>query len=141
MTDTTQVSTELELRLVVTDGPSLPVLATVRYATDDPWAVWMFFQTGDDGEGVEWLFARQLLTDGVTRPAGQGDVRVWPAADRVDRVVHLAMASPSGSALFEIDRTDLIDYLKRTYVVVPSGDEEHVVDLDDELQMLLRDAV
>lgn len=140
MDHTTRVTTELELRLVVSGGPSLPVLATLRYDARDPWAVRIVFQTGEDGEGVEWLFARQLLTDGVARPAGQGDVRVWPAPDRRDRVVHLAMASPSGSALFEIHRDDLVTFLQSTYLVVANGGEEQVVDLDDELALLLRDA-
>ena len=135
----TCVTVELELRLVVQGGPSLPVVATLRYGAHDPWAVRIVFQTGDDGEGVEWLFARQLLTDGVARPAGQGDVRVWPAPDHRDQVVHLAMASPSGSALFELDREDVVTFLQQTYAVVATGGEEQVVDLDDELQLLLRD--
>lgn len=141
MTHTDCVTTELELRLVVADGPTLPVTATLRYAAADPWAVRIHFQTGEDGEGVEWLFARQLLTDGVTRPAGQGDVRVWPAPDARDRVVHLKMASPSGSALFELDRDDVAGFLQQTYRVVATGGEDRVIDLDVELRELLRDVV
>ena len=141
MKHSTHVSTDLDLRLVVEGGPSLPVVATVRYDAGDPWAVRIVFQTGEDGEGVEWLFARQLLTDGVARPVGQGDVRVWPAPDRRDRVVHLAMASPSGAALFEIDREELLGFLQDTYRLVATGAEEQAVDLDTELQVLLRDTV
>ena len=139
MNELSCVSVDLELRLVVMDGPSLPVLATLRYAADDPWAVRIHFQTGSEGEGVEWLFARQLLTDGLTRPAGQGDVRVSPASDRRAGLVHLAMASPSGSALFELDRAELVGFLQQTYRVVATGAEEQVVDLDSELSVLLGD--
>jgi hypothetical protein len=136
------VRTELELRLVVPGGPSLPVLADLRYAAADPWAVRVAFQTGadDDGDGVvEWLFARQLLTDGVAGAVGEGDVRVWPAVSGADRVVHLAMASPSGSALFEIDRDGLVAFLQQTYLAVPTGAESAAVDLDAELAALLAD--
>ena len=64
-----------------------------------PWAVRVGFHTGGEGDGVvEWLFARQLLTDGVTGPVGEGDVRVWPSVHGPSRVMHLAMTSPSGSA-------------------------------------------
>ncbi len=132
------VSTELELRLVVPGGPSLPVLAGLRYQADDPWAVRVTFQTGEGEDGsVEWMFARQLLTDGIRKTVGEGDVRVWPSLADGERVVSLAMASPSGSALFEIDRDALVEFLQQTYLAVPTGLEEQVVDLDAELALLL----
>jgi hypothetical protein len=138
MTHIATVTSELELRLVVPGGPSLPVLAGLRYSADDPWAVRVAFQTGGEGDGiVEWMFARQLLTDGVANAVGEGDVRVWPELHGGERVVNLAMASPSGSALFEIDRDDLVEFLQQTYLAVPTGSEEDVVDLDAELARLL----
>ena len=112
MTHVTTVSSEIELRLVVPGGPSLPVLAGLRYDSNDPWAVRVAFQTGAEGDGmVEWMFARQLLTDGAAAACGEGDIRVWPALHGADRVVNLAMASPSGAALFEIDRDTLVEFL------------------------------
>ena len=138
MTHHAPVSVELELRLVVPGGPSLPVLAGLRYDAADPWAVRVGFHTGGEGDGiVEWLFARQLLTDGVAGPAGEGDVRVWPSVHGATRVLNLAMASPSGSALFEIDRDELVEFLQQTYLSVPTGAEDTVVDLDAELALLL----
>ena len=132
------VSTELELRLVVPGGPSLPVLAGLRYQADDPWAVRVTFQTGGDEDGtVEWMFARELLTNGVRETVGEGDVRVWPSIADGERVVNLAMTSPSGSALFEIDRDALVEFLQQTYLAVPTGSEEAAVDLDAELALLL----
>jgi hypothetical protein len=69
------VKAEIELRLVVPGGPSLPVIANLRYDVIDPWAVRVAFQTGGEGDGiVEWMFARQLLTDGVAAAVGEGDV-------------------------------------------------------------------
>ena len=53
------VRAELELHLVVPGGPSLPLMAGLRYDADDPWAVRVAFRTGTEGDGViEWLFAR-----------------------------------------------------------------------------------
>ena len=132
------VNTELELRLVVPGGPSLPVLAGLRYDANDPWAVRVAFHTGGEGDGiVEWMFARQLLTEGIAAAVGEGDVRVWPASHGAERVVNLAMASPSGSALFEIERDSLVEFLQQTYLAVPTGLEGENVDLDAELQLLL----
>ena len=138
MTHIATVTAELELRLVVPGGPSLPVIAGLRYDSNDPWAVRVAFQTGGEGDGiVEWMFARQLLTDGVAKACGEGDVRVWPALHGTERVVNLAMASPSGSALFEIDRDALVEFLQQTYLAVPTGGESEAVDLESELALLL----
>ncbi len=145
MTEIAAVTAELELRLVVPGGPSLPIVASLRYESADPWAVRVGFQTGaknEDGSGdgvVEWMFARQLLTDGVAATVGEGDVRVWPTHIDGEYFVNLAMASPSGSALFEIDRDALVEFLQQTYLAVPTGSEEEVVDLDAELAILLDD--
>jgi hypothetical protein len=77
----TSVRTELQLRLVVPGTTSLPVRAGLQYDVADPYAVQVTFHTGSgsDGEIVGWTFARQLLTDGVTGPVGEGDVQVWPS--------------------------------------------------------------
>jgi Streptomyces sporulation and cell division protein, SsgA len=132
------VSAQVELRLVVPGGPMLPVVADLRYQAADPWAVVVTFHTGgEDGSSVEWLFARQLLTDGVHGPVGDGDVRVAPAFGDSGPAVHLAMSSPSGSALFEVDLGVLIEFLQQTYAAVPTGAEELAVDLDAELAALL----
>lgn len=135
------VQVALELQLVVPGGPSLPVLADLGFAADDPWAVRLAFQTGglrDDGI-VEWIFARELLTRGIDSTVGEGDVRVWPASRGYERIIKLAMCSPSGSALFEIKRDSLVDFLQQTYFVVPTGDEAAAVDFDAELALLLQD--
>ncbi len=140
MSHIASVTAEIELRLVVPGGPSLPVVAGLRYDANDPWAVRVAFHTGGDAEGVvEWMFARQLLTEGIASCVGEGDVRVWPGTHGEGRVINLAMASPSGSALFEIDRDTLVEFLQQTYLSVPTGTEESVIDLDAELAMLLTD--
>ena len=144
MTGVATVCSVIELCLVVPGGPSVPLRADLRYTADDPWAVRVAFQVGsaDTGSGsdddgvVEWLFARQLLTDGIAGTVGEGDVRVWPSMVAADRIVHLAMASPSGSALFELGRDELVEFLQQTYLAVPTGTEESFVDLDAELALL-----
>jgi len=133
----TEIVTELRLRLVVPDSTSLPVTATVRYSRDDPYAVHVAFHTGGSGNAVvEWTFARQLLIDGLLGPTGTGDVRCWPSRER-HGVLQLALSSPSGSALFEVPKDALVDFLTRTYAAVPLGSEGEHVDLDAELALLL----
>lgn len=130
------VTAEIELRLVVPGNPSLPVAADVRYDVDDPYAVRVAFHTGGS-DLVEWTFARQLLTDGVTRPVGEGDVQVWPADSAAQPCVNLCLSSPSGRAQFEIPLLGLVEFLSRTYAAVPTGTESDYVDVDAELALLL----
>lgn len=138
MTRIATVTAEFELRLVVQGGPSLPVTAGLHYGADDPWAVRVAFRTGGPEDlVVEWMFGRQLLTDGLATAVGEGDVRVWPALHDGERVVNLAMTSPSGSALFEVDRNDLAEFLQQTYLAVPTGTEADEIDFDAEVALLL----
>jgi hypothetical protein len=141
------VSTELQLRLVVPGTSSLPVRAGLRYDATDPYAVSVAFHTGategadatHGGDVVEWTFARQLLTDGVAGPVGEGDVQVWPTTSTSTggQVVCLSLSSPSGRALFEVPLPELVEFLGQTYEAVPTGSESQHVDVDAELALLL----
>jgi hypothetical protein len=129
------VSSEIELRLIVVDGPDRHVRAELTYSHTDPYAVRVGFHTGS-GETVEWTFARSLLTDGVRQPAGDGDVKVWPAAGG-QQLVCLSLSSPSGRALFETPLPGLVEFLAQTYERVPTGCESDFVDVDAAFAELL----
>jgi hypothetical protein len=133
------VRSEFQLRLVVPGAASLPVRAGLSYDATDPYAVTVAFHTGAGGTGdvVQWTFARQLLTDGVSAPVGQGDVQAWPATSAGDGIVSLSLSSPSGKALFEIPVSELVEFLSMTYAAVPTGTESDHVDVDAELAVLL----
>ncbi|MER7546249.1 SsgA family sporulation/cell division regulator [Actinomadura sp.] len=134
MNSSTTVSAQLGLRLVVPDRTTVPLLAGLEYAADDPYAIRMAFYVGDD-EPVEWIFARELLTVGIVRRVGDGDVEVWPADD--DASLNIALSSPFGDALFEVPLSPLADFLHRTYQAVPAGEESEFIDIDAELENLL----
>jgi hypothetical protein len=130
------VNAEMQVSLVVPSATALPVRATMAYDAADPYAVRIAFHTGT-GDAVQWTFARQLLTDGVTSPAGQGDVRTWPATSDRGPVVCLSLSSPSGSALFELPVPELVEFLTMTYAAVPTGTEGEHVDVEAELAELM----
>ncbi len=94
----------------------------------------MAFYVGDD-EPVEWIFARELLTVGIVRRVGDGDVEVWLTDD--DGSLNIALSSPFGDALFEVPLSPLADFLHRTYQAVPAGEESEFIDIDAELENLL----
>ena len=133
------VRSQVQLSLVVPGATSLPVRADLSYDAGDPYAVSVAFHTGQGAAAdvVEWTFARQLLTDGVTAPVGQGDVQVWPSTTAGEQVVCLSLSSPSGKALFEVPVPELVEFLTMTYAAVPTGSESEHVDVDAELEALL----
>ncbi len=63
--------------LIAPDAPVVPVKVDLTYNSRDPYAVQASFRTGN-GTAVDWVFARDLLHDGLIASAGTGDVRVQP---------------------------------------------------------------
>jgi Streptomyces sporulation and cell division protein, SsgA len=134
------VSAELGLTLVVPGHGSVPLVASLSYSADDPYAVRMAFHVGTD-EPVEWTFARELLATGLTCPAGEGDVRVWPASPGRREVLNIALSSPFGQARFEAPTSATSGFLHLTYGIVAAGREDEFIDVDNELGQLLRRAL
>ncbi|MFI8187231.1 SsgA family sporulation/cell division regulator [Streptomyces sp. NPDC085946] len=130
------VERELELRLVLSPEHGIAVPARLGYRADDPYAVHIAFHV-DSGRPVHWTFARDLLVEGVFRPCGHGDVRVWPAKADGRGVVLMALASPDGEALLEAPAAPVSAWLERTLRVVPPGTEGERLGLDGELARLL----
>lgn len=135
----TTVERELEMRLVLSPARSIPVPALLAYRTDDPYAVHTAFHIGSAAP-VHWTFARDLLVEGVFRPAGHGDVRVWPTRSAERDLVCLALSSPDGDALLQAPTAPVAAWLERTLRSVPPGTEGDRLGLDDALGALLATA-
>ncbi|MFF8843203.1 SsgA family sporulation/cell division regulator [Streptomyces sp. NPDC015127] len=132
----TVVERELELKLVLSPERSVPVPARLTYRTGDPYAVHITFHIGSD-HPVNWTFARELLVEGVFRPCGNGDVRVWPTKSQGRSVILMALSSPDGDALLEAPSAVVSAWLERTLRVVPPGSETEQLGIDDGLAELL----
>jgi hypothetical protein len=130
------VEHELDVNLVLSPERSVPVPARLSYRENDPFAVHFTFHMGSDAP-VTWVFARDLLIEGIFRACGHGDVRVWPTRIGSLGLVCLALSSPAGDALLEVPSEDLADWLEESLRLVPSGCELRGLDLDTELAQLL----
>ncbi|MEU5278909.1 SsgA family sporulation/cell division regulator [Streptomyces asoensis] len=135
----TVVERELELNLILSPERSVPVPARLGYRSDDPFAVHVAFHINSE-HPVDWTFARELLVEGVFRPCGHGDVRVWPTKVEGRSVVLMALSSPDGDALLEAPAAQLSAWLERTLRVVPPGTEAGRLGIDDGLAELLAPA-
>ncbi|GGQ68377.1 SsgA family sporulation/cell division regulator [Streptomyces asoensis] len=123
-------------RLITSEDQELPVPATLRYDSADPFAVHVDFppEVSLAGESVTWTFARALLEQGVDGPAGSGDVHIWPCGP-VRTVVEFH--SPLGLALLQFDTGALRRFLLRSYAVVAAGREDVGAAVDRGLEALL----
>ncbi|MEU6814796.1 SsgA family sporulation/cell division regulator [Streptomyces sp. NPDC046860] len=132
----TVVERELELRLILSPERSIAVPARLAYRSDDPCAVHITFHINSESP-VHWTFARELLVEGVFRPCGHGDVRVWPTKVNGRSVVLMALSSPDGDALLEAPTPQVSAWLERTLRAVPPGAEAGRLGIDDALDQLL----
>lgn len=130
------ISHRLVLELVGPHG-AVPLDAELRYDRSDPYAVTTAFLVG--GSEVVWEFGRDLLLQGVSEPAGDGDVQVFPSLDADGRaVVHIVLRSPEGQALVEARARDVLDFLAATAKVVwPGTERDHHISTDDVIAALL----
>jgi hypothetical protein len=129
-------SCRLTLRLL--DGYSQAELSTLfSYDARDPFAVSITFAGAGSGpeDRITWVVGRDLLRTGLDRPTGEGDVRVGPTA--ATGVLFLHLCTPGGQARMELSRAAIATFLAATETLVPSGAEETVIDVDEELSVLL----
>ncbi len=129
------VSRSVELQLV-TSGSPVPVCADLSYDPADPFAVAVSLRA-EGSPAVDWVVARDLLADGLTAPAGEGDVGVWPSTSRGAAVVCLSLCSPDGQALLFGAHADVSEFLERTFAEVPAGGEAEMIDMDALVDHLL----
>ena len=133
--ETTTVRRDLDLTLV---GPDVPVLinAVLEYQPRDPYAVTAVLLTRDGP--ISWVFARDLLDEGLVHEVGDGDVQVSPVRDDDGHsTMQLRLSSPDGVAVLEASTDGVLEFLARSYGLVPPGSEVAFLDTDALVAALL----
>jgi len=123
------VTQEVVAHLVLAGEPPVSLPAELRYDRADPCAVRLSVGTMS-ADPVDWVFARSLLSAGMSRPVGVGDILVIPQRDRPRRWVRIVIRPLTGAAVLDIDAAAVAAFLERTCVVVPPGTEGRHIDLD-----------
>lgn len=127
----------LTLRIALDRDLVGEVRTRFRYDPERPYEVLLTFHLGRSDE-ADWVFSRQLLRDGLRSLSGQGDVKLWPAyCPCHGSTLHLALESPYGSALLEVSKPKVKDWLDRTYAIVSELAEASAGLTDAQLEELL----
>lgn len=135
----TAVTAELSMRMVVDSDRTIDVPCELEYRSDEPYAVRATFRTG--AADIEWMFARDLILEGMQRPSGEGDIVIWPENHGAQPLILLALNSPTGQAVLEADRPHIEHFVRRTFDIVAVGDEGTTVDVDRCIERILSEGI
>ncbi|MXG30405.1 SsgA family sporulation/cell division regulator [Streptomyces sp. YIM 132580] len=117
----------------------VPALLDLIYKREDPFAVELAFQ-GPTRVMARWLFSRDLLLSGLHASVGTGDVRIWPSRETsAGSVLFIRLGQQRAQALVATRRASVSEWLARSLISVPVGQEMAHVDWAEEHQLLLRD--
>lgn len=112
----------------------------LRYSREDPLAVTLCFLGGDNGEDVDWIFARELLFEALNKGhAGAGDVqimKIFYGPNSVERIA-FNLSSPDGRALVYFRRKPLATFAEDVEQCLPARELDGDIDIDAELAWLL----
>jgi sporulation and cell division protein SsgA len=130
------VTQPVTLELIDPTGTVTPIEAELQYDPSDPYAITTVFMTGSSQ--VRWTFGRDLLTEGLYEPSGDGDVHVWPCLDSEGHaVVIIELCSPDGEALVQARTGDLSSFIDRMSAAVARGTESEHLDVDAAISAIL----
>ncbi|MFF3734005.1 SsgA family sporulation/cell division regulator [Streptomyces sp. NPDC002476] len=120
--------------------PCVLVTAFLYYSRRDPYAVRMTFRLSTGDRPVVWNIGRDLLRDGLTRLAGEGDVQVGPDPTE-PHAIFIRLRVDGDSSILMAQRQPVVDFLQRSAEIVPYGREMAVTgvqtSLDTELTRIL----
>ncbi|MFJ9729376.1 SsgA family sporulation/cell division regulator [Streptomyces sp. NPDC101209] len=124
-------STDLELKihlaLEVSAELQVSVPARFSYMSADPYAVHASFYLTPD-RLVHWVFARDLLDQGMYEAAGIGDVRIAPIDGGLGFLFSIELESSHGYARLEGPVAPVKEWIATTYEAVPAGSETAPLD-------------
>jgi hypothetical protein len=108
-----------------------PIPTTVKYfPAQDPYAIVFVFFTPNP---IQWIFARDLLVEGIEVPVGVGDVKFRPAGDHV---IMSISDEAGGDAEFSFLKTDIQAIIEIAQTMMPRGKESEAINWDSELEVL-----
>ncbi|MER5862857.1 SsgA family sporulation/cell division regulator [Kitasatospora sp. NPDC002040] len=126
----------LELKVVTCTGRSISIAACLKYSASDPYAVRLDIYAGY-GTSTAWVFARDLLTVGVSRAVGADDVSVHPLPQGGRPTVVITLRGQEDTGVLHAQTSRVRRFLALTERIVATGQESGRLDIDMLLRRLL----
>lgn len=120
---------------IITEDQPIPITCAMLYAENSPFeVVFMAEERTEDGDPVEWRYARDLIVDalrvGETMHGG-GDVEVF----KENGFVYTILKQGNRQVIVAFMQQDMERFIFETEKVCPVGQES--MDLDEELRSFL----
>ncbi|MEU9064806.1 SsgA family sporulation/cell division regulator [Streptomyces sp. NPDC048430] len=131
----TSIKCDVTAFVSVLEDRRVPLPSQLRYDATDPYAVHLSLGAPTAGP-VVWVFARELLAEGLRRPAGVGDVLVFPRHRCLPDTMRIVLRTRAGAALVELSASEVTRFLQNAGQLVPPGTEAAYVDIDSGLAQL-----
>lgn len=131
------ISREVEMRILLDNGASVPMPCTMTYSVADPFAVSTAFRSTDGT--VTWVFSRELLLEGMDHQAGEGDIRIYPIHAVGRSLLRIELRSPAGEAVMEGPLEPVREFVAASQDLLPVGLEWQYLNFDVGLAQLLND--
>lgn len=131
----TSVNCDITLLVSVSEDRRVSLPGRLRYDPADPYAVRLSLGA-TAGRPIVWVFARELLAEGLRRPSGIGDVLVFPRHRCLPDTMRIVLRSRAGAALVELSASAVTRFMKNAAELVPPGTEGAYVDVDSALAQL-----
>lgn len=113
---------QIIMELATRSGISFQIPVRLTFDRSTPWAVGLtFLLPGDDP--VRWTVSRELLLDGLSDVAGDGDIQVRPVEWLDQDLIAISLRSPDGEAELLAPLAALHAFLLRTDLIAPFGQE------------------
>ena len=110
--------------LITQDGVLDAHAVLFSYEPANPYEVAIALPLSDTK--AEWVFSRDLLRDGLTTVAGQGDVVLYPDSGAVVVELH----SQGAAIRLECAQRGIQRFVREMFTAVPEGAESVVDDVD-----------
>jgi hypothetical protein len=133
------VEREVDFTLAVPPWGGIRVPVLLAYRSVDPLAVRFSFHA-DSETPIVWSFGRELLTEGLYRPCGAGDVQLSPGKIGGQARLYVSLASLDGEALLSAPADSVRAWLRQTERLVAPGTERIETALDAELRVVMASA-
>jgi hypothetical protein len=133
--DNLPMTAELSARLLQGGNRSVAARIHLRYRSTDPYAVEMTIRVRDQ-QPITWMFGRELLDNGLRQHSGVGDVTITPCPQAPTALLHVKLRDHIGSADLEIRAEPIAEFLRLTYLHVPTGTEGLFVLIEDDVSAL-----
>ena len=132
----TTVAHAVVMQVAVPPEEPQPMKVVLIYDIADPYAVRAEFHIAP-GARATWVFARQLMSEGLKGPTGDGDVRVSPSGVGRDRRVDITLMSQDCSADVQAAEADITRFLRESDSLCRPGEEHRHLDVGGGLRALL----